>query len=536
MRAVIRRRDLAKAFVSITDFGAVGDGKSDNRAAIQAAADYAHAHGADVYVPDGTFQHRGVISLNGVVLFGNGASSVLKAVDSLDQAVSLTGDGAALRNLTLDSDANARSARNNSSKVLVVSATHFTIENVTIVNSNSAGILVYDSAHGTIQNNALRYTMADAIQLTAGTNDVVVRANRIDHAGDDGIAVVSYESTGLAHDITITGNQVVNNDWGRNISVVGGEHIQITNNYVSGNAAGLAGIYLATEGAYDTMGVAHVSVTGNTILGTGGAVTGHGNITLYDGTDHSLSDITISGNFVEGNGIRSIGTSIVADLLDNLVNSGGLPPAAPMVPAPAAAASNLILTGSPQADELRGGAGSDTLISGAGDDRLYGSDGPDLVQGNQGADLLYGGGGNDTAFGGQDNDTLYGGDGGDQVLGNLGDDMQYGEAGADTLWGGQQNDTLYGGDGDDFLSGDRNDDVLTGGAGADRFAFTPDGGSDVVSDFSGLDGDRIVVPVGLTVATLVSPAGDAMLLVDGYGTLTLAGIRPEQVDATWFVS
>ena len=527
---------MASGLVDITDFGAVGDGRTDNRDAIQAAVDYARANGKGVFVPDGIFQHRGTINLRDVTVVGNGTASVLKAFDSTDQALIVTGEGSGLRNLTLDSDATERSSRSNGAKVLISSATHFTVENVAIVNSSAAGILIYGSAHGVVQNNALRHTMADAIHLTAGTNDVVVRANRIDHAGDDGISVVSYESTGMTFNITITGNQVVDNDWGRNISVVGGSQIRITNNFVSGNAAGLAGIYLASEGSFDTFGVTDVTVTGNTVLNTGSATTGHGNIMLYDGTDHSLSGIVISGNFVQGLGIRSIGSSISADLLDNQVNSVAAAPSAPPVPAPAQRSGNLVLTGSIGSDELRGGGGNDTLSSGGGDDRLYGGAGDDSAQGNQGADALYGGDGLDTLFGGQEGDTLSGGDGNDLLLGNLGDDLVLAEGGNDTVWGGQQNDVLYGDAGDDWLSGDRGDDTLTGGTGADRFFFTAGGGNDLITDFSFADGDRLVVPAGAVVTFGMSANGDAALSLAGFGTIVLAGVPAGQADAGWIVS
>lgn len=527
---------MANGYVSITDFGAVGDGRTDNRAAIQAAVDHARLNDKDVFVPDGTFQHRGTVNLRDVLVFGNGATSVLKAFDSTDQALIVTGDGSGLRNLTLDSDASARSSRSNGAKVLISSATHFTVENVTIVNSAAAGILVYGSAHGIIQNNALRYTMADSIHLTGGTNDVVVRANRIDHAGDDGIAVVSYESTGLTFNITITGNQVVDNEWGRNISVVGGSDIRITDNYVSGNAAGLAGIYLATEGSFDTFGVSNVTVTGNTVLKTGSATTGHGNIMLYDGTDHALSNIVVSGNFVQGLGIRSIGTLIASDVLNNLVNTADAMPALPAVPAPAQPASNLTLSGSPGSDELRGGGGKDSLASGRGNDLLYGGAGDDSIQANQGADQLYGGNGQDTMFGGQEADFVSGGDGNDRLLGNMGDDVVMAETGDDTVWGGQQNDALYGGAGDDWLSGDRGDDTVAGGAGADRFFFTSDGGVDLVSDFSFAEGDRVVAPAGAPVIFGMSAGGDASLTLAGFGTIVLSGVPAGQADAGWIVS
>jgi Ca2+-binding RTX toxin-like protein len=59
-----------------------------------------------------------------------------------------------------------------------------------------------------------------------------------------------------------------------------------------------------------------------------------------------------------------------------------------------------------------------------------------------------------------------------------------GGVGNDVLTGRARNDTLRGGDGDD---------MLTGGLGADRFLFDADDGTDVITDFSRVQSDRVVL-------------------------------------------
>lgn len=312
--------------ISITDFGAVGDGKTDNRAAIQKAIDFAKANGKDVYVPEGTFLHNGLIKLDGAHMYGAGDKSVLKAVDSSDQSIELTGSGAWLKYVTLDSDATTRGQAHTNAKILVQDATGFTVAGVHILNSHSAGIMIDHSANGTVRGSTLSGTNADSIHITDASHDIVVKNNHIEHAGDDGIAVVSYGTDSVVHDITITGNTVADNDWGRNISVVGGARVTITQNHVEGNAAGLAGIYLATEPAYATAGVHSVVVDGNVVVNTGSDKTGHGNIMLYDGTDQTISSVQLSNNTLVGRDIRTVGDGIGADMHDNHVNAGGALP------------------------------------------------------------------------------------------------------------------------------------------------------------------------------------------------------------------
>src|SRR5262245_63501272 len=68
----------------------------------------------------------------------------------------------------------------------------------------------------------------------------------------------------LNHHITIAGNTVSGQYWGRGISVVGGENVLIERNTID-RPTHAAGIYLARETAYLTFGVRNVLVRNNTI-------------------------------------------------------------------------------------------------------------------------------------------------------------------------------------------------------------------------------------------------------------------------------
>ncbi|WP_019498779.1 calcium-binding protein [Pseudanabaena sp. PCC 6802] len=99
------------------------------------------------------------------------------------------------------------------------------------------------------------------------------------------------------------------------------------------------------------------------------------------------------------------------------------------------------------------------------------------------------------------NDSLAGSPGNDTIFGNTGDDNISGRGGNDGLLGGQGNDALVGGAGNDTLIGGFGGDELTGSNGADSFLYnSPDEGldsstetSDIITDFSASDGDRIVI-------------------------------------------
>src|SRR5690242_11691332 len=72
---------LAAATFDVTQFGATGDGQTDDLKAIQAAADAAfQAGGGVVYIPGGTYLHSGVIDFHSnTTVRGAGVTTVLLA-------------------------------------------------------------------------------------------------------------------------------------------------------------------------------------------------------------------------------------------------------------------------------------------------------------------------------------------------------------------------------------------------------------------------------------------------------------------------
>lgn len=85
----------------------------------------------------------------------------------------------------------------------------------------------------------------------------------------------------------------------------------------------------------------------------------------------------------------------------------------------------------------------------------------------------------------------------DVLIGSNASETFNGGAGNDILTGNEGQDVLNGGTGADTLSGGAGSDVLIGGANSDTFVFenasssAPEGGIDLVSDFSQLEGDII---------------------------------------------
>ena len=157
--------------------------------------------------------------------------------------------------------------------------------------------------------------------------------------------------------------------------------------------------------------------------------------------------------------------------------------------------------------------------------------GNDSVTGTAEADLLRGDNGADTLNGGAGADRLEGGNGIDTLNGDAGNDILIGDASNDILFGGVDNDILNGGSGSDSLRGGLGNDILTGGSSADTFVWkTGDLGKDVVTDFNPSEGDRIDLRdllQGETDATMSNflqiDTTSNSLLISSTGQLNVAG-------------
>jgi len=201
------------------------------------------------------------------------------------------------------------------------------------------------------------------------------------------------------------------------------------------------------------------------------------------------------------------------------------------------------INGNSSANWLRGEAGNDTLNGLAGDDRLDGNDGNDTITGGDGFDRIngnigndygYGGAGTDWVVGGQNNDQLFGDAGDDIVNGNLGNDVCYGGEGNDIVRGGQGDDVLSGDVGNDWLAGDRGADNITGGAGADIFYSFSGAGSDLITDFSRTQGDRIQLDAGQAYSLYQSGA-NAIIDLGGGDQIILAGVNISALTGDWLI-
>jgi parallel beta-helix repeat protein len=314
---------------SVADFGAVPNDSVDDTVAIQKALN-ALKPGEWLVFPAGRYLHSKSLRMKvaNTLMWGEGAT--LHATNASDQAVWIEADGASVYKFTLTAVTSNRRTTPWESRISIYGGSNparllknNVIRGNRVVNggnpgttlansSGSAGIFVYRATNFLVAENTVTRSLADAIHITSGSSYGKVLNNTVREPGDDMIAVVSYvgdpstpassiaanlaarRARDLNHHITIAGNNVSGQYWGRGITVVGGENVTIENNVIDKPTHGAA-VYLARETAYLTFGVRNILVRNNTITDvqttipayTAGIIspnatkTGHGAIEIY---------------------------------------------------------------------------------------------------------------------------------------------------------------------------------------------------------------------------------------------------------------
>lgn len=438
---------------NVQNFGAKGDGITDDTAAIQNAIDAAAAAGGgQVYMPTGTYIVSGgeepsdgcLMLKSNVYLYGDGmGATTVKVADGSDTKItgvirSAYGEQThdfGVSNLTIDGNRDNTTGKIDG-----------------WFNGYIPGEAGYDS-NVTLDSVEIKDCSGYGFDPHEQTVNMVIK-NSVSHGnGLDGF-VADFLS-----DSTFENNVAYDNDrHGFNI-VTSTHDFTLTNNVAYNN--GGTGI-VVQRGSEDIPSPSNITIIGGEVYGNGA-----------EGVLIKLSsEVTVSGVDIHDNasaGVRIYGSNHVA-IIDNTLNNNSLGSPVPEIIIQSyddtLGVSGKYFNGSDNTIQGNIISGSNLSTYGVAERNEDGTDrnaiiGNTISHTSNGATLIYGDGSYVSATVPM---TI--------VQGTAGNDALLGSAASEIFYGVAGNDTLNGGAGGDILVGGAGIDKLTGSTGADTFRFT----------------------------------------------------------------
>jgi polygalacturonase len=253
--------------VSVWDFGAVGDGKTDDRAAIQSAIDSVAGSG-DVLVPAGTYlisttpgTYWGLSIPSGVHFHGAGVTltvlhQIAGAGDSA-RMIKASGENIAIDDLTLDGNLQKQSVNEQRHGIFVTEAQHVSVQRIIARGFSGDGIYLHVGVRD-VRINDVTSTGNDrnGITLSGNVDGVIIEHSRFignraqqvdsepggsDHIDNVTIANCVIDVAGLSNDYALTvsgagtsisvGWNVINNTINGGIFVVWAKNVLVLGNH-----------------------------------------------------------------------------------------------------------------------------------------------------------------------------------------------------------------------------------------------------------------------------------------------------------------
>jgi len=305
-------RMIADAAVNVKDFGAKGDGTTDDTAAIQAALD---SNGNVVHFPKGTYKITSQISFS--------ASKHLHGENSLIDASSISGtsstpiltadsvDDVLISGLSILGGNSSGQGTGSGTKTTTMrfrDCDNLVIENCKVKFSYGPSIALQGCTNYSIDNNHIYGSGRDGILTSNHTTGIqkngVISNNRIELTGDDAIAVdsdIGAQALAQAENITVIGNVILNhsanhtNLLGRGILVYGAKDVVVTGNTIKNSYS--FGILCSPDTSTTPQNCENVIISNNTVIDAGSSGDGaqpRSGIKLEDGTTCS-----VTGNIIK---------------------------------------------------------------------------------------------------------------------------------------------------------------------------------------------------------------------------------------------
>ena len=282
----------------VSYYGLYPSATVDQTTEINATCAAALADGVDLYWGPGVYIRSGAIT-NSVSWYGassdlvehrnTGALGVGGRIDCTADNITISGIRFTAPNTPLTA---TNDATETSTVLRFTSVKNAVVERCEFNYIYGGGVLFRNVTRGTVRWNVAKSMWKDWCHTTGASTDITVENNIIENCGDDGIAVVGYDTgsgtLGQPTNVVIRNNTIRGQKFARGIAIVGGKDVEIYNNHVDGlmpsdypstapdtkNYRMLCGLYIATEsvgggGAYSTYAPENIKGRNNKIINCG---------------------------------------------------------------------------------------------------------------------------------------------------------------------------------------------------------------------------------------------------------------------------
>ncbi|MES2355075.1 MAG: glycosyl hydrolase family 28-related protein [Pseudomonadota bacterium] len=251
--------------INVLSHGVLGDGRTDNQAALQKAIDAAKAQGKIAWIPAGTYNHSGVLTLDGAKVQGAGPSTILNATNPDRSAIKLIGNNSSVSSLKTTVVAPNRSSMPDPAAILVQNASNASVTHILVQGAASNGIRLDGAVNSRIFGNLTLGTNADGIALMNGSVGNMVVNNVVYQAGDDSYSDDSYRGDARQDENnSFIGNVSIANAYGRGICLAGSKNDTVKDNIISGSK--WMGIYADSDPDSGTMASSGHNIQNNTVI------------------------------------------------------------------------------------------------------------------------------------------------------------------------------------------------------------------------------------------------------------------------------
>lgn len=236
-------------------FGAAGNGTTDDTAAVNAALRAGVAGDIVRFAPGKKYLCSGVIGggttpvTAGITIDGYGATLI--ASDPNNSSLWIQADNVTVRGLRLTTiNLGARQSGWEKYRFLAKDCANFRAHDITVEGASAAGVFMHNVNGFLLDHMTVRDALADGVHISAGSRNGLVVDPIVDNVGDDGVAIVSYTSdVNTVENIYVYSPRVWGQTNGRGISIVGGNNIWYYDVYVRRSYG--AGIYIGNETGTD---------------------------------------------------------------------------------------------------------------------------------------------------------------------------------------------------------------------------------------------------------------------------------------------